>query len=114
MEFNGSASGGSDEGALVHPAGLLKFDLDRDEVASWSPVEGRRVSEPIFVRSVDGHNDEEGWLLTVVDDPDRGASDLYVLDASSFGRRSPEAVIHLPERLPFRSHGEWVPADRYR
>ncbi len=69
------------------------------------PREGRRVSEPIFVRSVEGHSDEEGWLLTVVDDPDRGASDLYVLDASSFGRRSPEAVIHLPERLPFRSHG---------
>ena len=114
LEFNGSASGASDEGALLHPAGLLKFDLDRDEVASWSPVEGRRVSEPIFVRSVEGHSDEEGWLLTVVDDPDRGASDLYVLDASSFGRRSPEAVIHLPERLPFRSHGEWVPADRYR
>jgi carotenoid cleavage dioxygenase-like enzyme len=114
LEFDGSASGGSDVGALVHPAGLLKFDLERDEVASWSPAEGRRVSEPIFVRSVEGHTDEEGWLLTVVDDPDRGASDLYVLDASSFGRRPPEAVIHLPERLPFRSHGEWVSADRYR
>ena len=97
--FDGSAPGSSDDDdrALVHPAGLLKFDLDRDEVASWSPAEGGRVSEPIFVRSVEGHSDEEGWLLTVVDDPDRGASDLYVLDASSFGRRSPEAVIHLPD-----------------
>jgi carotenoid cleavage dioxygenase-like enzyme len=99
---------------LVQSVGLLKFDLDRDEVASWSPGEGKRASEPIFVRSVDGHSDEEGWLLTVVDNPDRGASDLYVLDASSLGRRSPEAIVHLPERLPFRSHGEWVPADRYR
>ncbi len=26
--------------ALVHSAGLLKFDLDRDEVASWSPGKG--------------------------------------------------------------------------
>ena len=101
-------------GAQVESVGLLKFDLERDEAASWSPGEGRRPSEPVFVRSGEGHSDEEGWLLTVVDDPARGASDLYVLDASSFGRRSPEAVIHLPERLPFRSHGEWVPADRYR
>ncbi len=109
-----SSPSSSGQGDLVHSIGLLKFDLERDETASWSPGDGRRVSEPIFVRSDEGHSDEEGWLLTVVDDPDRGASDLYVLDASSFGRRAPEAVIHLPERLPFRSHGEWVPADRYR
>ena len=87
---------------------------DRDEVASWDPGPGRTPSEPLFVRAADGHSDDEGWLLTVVDDADRGASDLYVLDASSLGRRRPEAVIHLPERLPVRSHGEWVPADRYR
>jgi carotenoid cleavage dioxygenase-like enzyme len=98
----------------VAHTGLLKFDLQRDEVGSWTPGPGRTPSEPIFVRARDGHSDDEGWLLTLVDDPDRGASDLYVLDASSFGRRRPEAVIHLPQRLPFRSHGEWVPADRYR
>jgi carotenoid cleavage dioxygenase-like enzyme len=114
LEFNGSAPPVPDTEALVESVGLLKFDLERDEAVSWSPDEGRRPSEPLFVRSVEGHSDEEGWLLTVVDDPARGASDLYVLDASSFGRRSPEAIIHLPERLPFRSHGEWVQADRYR
>jgi carotenoid cleavage dioxygenase len=66
------------------------------------------------VRAVGGHSDDEGWLLTVVDDANTGTSDLYVLDASTLGRRKPEAIIHLPRRLPFRSHGEWVPADRYR
>ena len=96
------------------PIGLLKFDLARDEVASWSPGPGRTPSEPLFVRSVDGHSDDEGWLLTIVDDANRGGTDLYVLDASSLGRRPPEAVIELPARLPVRSHGEWVPADRYR
>lgn len=100
--------------AEASPVGLLKFDLSRDEVASWGPGPGRTPSEPIFVRAVDGHSDDEGWLLTVVDDANRGASDLYVLDASSLGRGRPEAVIHLPARLPVRSHGEWVPADRYR
>jgi carotenoid cleavage dioxygenase-like enzyme len=114
LEFDGNAPPVSDTEAQVESVGLLKFDLERDEVASWTPGESRRPSEPLFVRSVEGHSDEEGWLLTVVDDPARGASDLYVLDASSFGRRSPEAIIHLPERLPFRSHGEWVQADRYR
>jgi carotenoid cleavage dioxygenase-like enzyme len=96
------------------PEGLLQFDLLRDELRTWSPGPGRRPSEPIFVRAADGRSDDEGWVLTVVDDPDRAASDLYVLDASAFGRRRPEAIVHLPERLPFRSHGEWVPADSYR
>jgi carotenoid cleavage dioxygenase len=96
------------------PVGLLKFDLSRDEVTTWYPGPGRRPSEPLFARAVDGGSDDEGWLLSVVDDVNRGASDIYVIDASSMGRRGPEAVIHLPVRLPLRSHGEWVPADRYR
>ncbi len=101
-------------GLAAVPEGLLQFDLSRDEVRSWHPDPGLRPSEPIFVRAADGRGDDEGWVLTIVDDPDRAASDLYVLDASALGRRRPEAIVHLPERLPFRSHGEWVPADRYR
>jgi carotenoid cleavage dioxygenase-like enzyme len=50
----------------------------------------------------------------LIDDANREATDLVVLDASNLGRRGPEAVIHLPARLPLRAHGEWVPADRYR
>jgi carotenoid cleavage dioxygenase len=108
----GEARGSAGE---VLPTGLLKFDFRRDELAaSWSPGPWRKASEPIFVRAAGGNADDEGWLLTVVDDPNTATSDLYVLDASSLGRRKPEAVIHLPALLPFRSHGEWVPADRYR
>ena len=101
-------------GPSATPEGLLRFDLDRNQVAAWSPGPWRRPSEPIFVRAEDGHSDDEGWLLTVVDDANTGTSHLYVLDASDLGRRRPEAIIHLPERLPLRSHGEWVPAGRYR
>jgi carotenoid cleavage dioxygenase len=110
----GGTAAGPGRSAPVQSLGLLRFDVLRDEVTSWQPGDGCAPSEPIFVRAADGHADDEGWLLTVVDDPNRGASDLYVLDASDFGRRRPEAVIHLPERLPFRSHGEWVPAGLYR
>jgi carotenoid cleavage dioxygenase-like enzyme len=101
------------EGAAA-PIGLLKFDLSREETMAWHPGPGRRPSEPLFVRAVDGHGDDEGWLLSVIDDVNRGTSDIYVLDASSMGRGGPEAVVHLPVRLPLRSHGEWVQADRYR
>jgi carotenoid cleavage dioxygenase-like enzyme len=99
----------------VDQLGLLQFDLAKGGVREWRPGEYRVASEPLFVRATDGRGDDEGWLLTVVHDATLGASDLYVLDASSFGPgRSPQAVIHLPASLPFRSHGTWVGADRYR
>ncbi len=114
LETAWAAASSSSNASQAAPIGVLQFDLARDEVAAWNPGAGRTPSEPLFVRAVDGHADNEGWLLTLVDNPDRSASDLYVLDASLLGRRRPEAVIHLPARLPVRSHGEWVPADRYR
>jgi carotenoid cleavage dioxygenase len=99
----------------VDHLGLLRFDVARDEVRSWNPGQYTTASEPLFVRAEDGRSDDEGWLLTVVYDATRGASDIYVLDASSFGSK-PQAVIHLPEgvALPFRSHGTWISADGYR
>jgi len=104
----------------VDHVGLLRFDMARDEVAAWNPGQHRTASEPLFVRAADGRSDDEGWLLTVVHDAARDASDIYVLDASSFGRR-PQAVVHLPPSpllaapvLPFRSHGTWIRAERYR
>jgi carotenoid cleavage dioxygenase-like enzyme len=109
----GHGAGGEVGGDVDH-LGLVQFDLARDEVRAWRPGEHRVASEPLFVRAADGTNDNEGWLLTVVHDATRAASDLYVLDASSFGRRDPQAVIHLPAGLPFRAHGTWVGADRYR
>ena len=69
--------------------GLVQFDLGRDQVRRWSPGPYQEVSEPLFVRAADGTADDEGWLLVIVDDHTRSASDLYVLDASSFGRRAP-------------------------
>jgi carotenoid cleavage dioxygenase len=108
------ADSGAGASASVRQLGLLQFDVARDEVREWRAGEYRVASEPLFVRAADGHSDDEGWLLTVVHDAARGESDLCVLDASSFGRCAPQAVIHLPGLLAFRSHGTWVGADRYR
>ncbi|HEY2215527.1 MAG TPA: carotenoid oxygenase family protein [Acidimicrobiales bacterium] len=98
---------------VVDHVGLLRFDVLKDEVVAWQPGDHRTASEPVFVRSVEGHADDEGWLLTFVHDAALDTSALYVLDASSL-RRRPQAVIHLPATVPFRSHSEWVGADRYR
>jgi carotenoid cleavage dioxygenase-like enzyme len=95
-----------------HPTqlGLVKYDLVRDESTRFEPGEHRSPGEPVFVRAADGRGEDEGWVLTVVYDVTRDASDLVILDATSFAG-PPVATVHLPARVPFGLHGSWVPTD---
>ena len=90
--------------------GLVKYDLQRDESIRYEPGEHRAPGEPVFVRAADGRGEDEGWVLSVVYDATRDASDLVILDATSFAG-PPVATVHLPVRVPFGFHGSWVPAD---
>jgi len=94
---------------LERPAGLVKYDLARDEAVRFEPAEHGQAGEPVFVRGADGHGEDEGWVLSVVYDPTRDASDLVILDATSFAG-PPVATVHLPARVPFGFHGSWIPA----
>jgi carotenoid cleavage dioxygenase len=90
------------------PQGLVKYDLVRDEATRFEPGAHRFPGEPVFVRAADGRGEDEGWVLTVVDDATTGRSDLVVLDATSFAG-PPVATVHLPARVPQGFHGSWVP-----
>ncbi len=90
--------------------GLVKYDFARDESVRYNPGEGRAPGEPVFVRAADGAGEDEGWILSVVYDAARDASDLVILDATSFGG-PPVATVHLPARVPFGFHGSWIPSD---
>jgi len=93
--------------------GLIRYDMVRDATMEHRFADHQAPSEPIFVRAPDGRADDEGWVITVVYDATRDASDIVIIDASSFSRE-PDATIHLPARVPFGFHGSFVPADRYR
>jgi 8'-apo-carotenoid 13,14-cleaving dioxygenase len=79
------------------------------------PLEpGRTAGQPVFVprRDTGGTPAEgDGWLLTVVDDPARGRSDLLILDAADLAGPA-VATVHLPVRLPGSLHTHWQPAAR--
>ncbi len=91
--------------------GLVKYDLVRDESIRFDPGDHLSPGEPVFVRAADGRGEDEGWILSVVYDATRDASDLVILDATSFGG-PPVATVHLPARVPFGFHGSWVPTGR--
>ncbi len=90
--------------------GLVKYDLVRDESTRFDPGEYHSPGEAVFVKAADGRGEDEGWVLSVVFDATRGASDLVILDATSFAG-PPVATVHLPARVPFGFHGSWVPTD---
>ena len=89
--------------------GLVKYDLVRDESVRFDPGAYVSPGEPVFVKAVDGRGEDEGWILSVVYDATRDASDLVILDATSFAG-PPVATVHLPARVPFGFHGSWVPS----
>ena len=52
--------------------------------------------------------EDDGWIISFVYDATRNASNVVIVDAQAFSE-APVATIHLPVRVPFGFHGNWVP-----
>ena len=96
-----------DQVANLHGS-TLKTDFSTGAVDEHDYGHGRGGAEPVFVPKIDGTNEDDGWLLTVVYDATTDGSELCVLDAADLGRGE-VARISLPQRVPFGFHGNWVP-----
>ncbi|HEY2814466.1 MAG TPA: carotenoid oxygenase family protein [Acidimicrobiales bacterium] len=85
---------------------LLKHDL----VAGSTAVREFRSGaggEFVMAPSAPDAGEDEGVLVGLVYDRERDASDLVVLDAATL---DDVATVHLPARVPYGFHGNWVPA----
>lgn len=86
----------------------LKHDLVAQTTQVHDYGKGRVTLEPVFVpRSADAAEDD-GWVMSYVYDATTDRSDVVILDAQGFSDE-PVATIHLPQRVPFGFHGNWVP-----
>jgi carotenoid cleavage dioxygenase len=86
----------------------LKYDLVTGQVAVHDYGPGRATGELVFVPRSPGADEDDGWLLSFVYDAGTDRSELVVLHAQDF-EGDPVAVVHLPRRVPFGFHGNWVP-----
>ncbi|MFF7250845.1 carotenoid oxygenase family protein [Embleya sp. NPDC008237] len=95
-------------GAGLHEYAIVKYDASTGErqVAGQGP--GRMPGEAVFVPAADGTAEDDGYLLTVVSDLVRDASELLVLDARDV-TAAPVATVELPRRVPAGMHGSWFP-----
>jgi carotenoid cleavage dioxygenase-like enzyme len=101
--------------ALESPVGvggehatLVKYDQQSGDTKSHDFGAGREPGEPVFVPRQASTAEDDGWVLTYVYDAARDTSDFVILDAQGFAA-PPEAVVALPQRVPFGFHGSWIP-----
>ena len=86
---------------------IQKLDLSSGESRVWSAAPRGFVSEPLMVPRPGATAEDDGWVLTVIWNGARCASDLVILDAASMEE---VAVLELPLALPHGLHGSWVGA----
>ena len=88
---------------------VRRYDLERGSFETRSFGRRAGCGEPLFVPRSATAAEDDGWVIVLVYDGDRDASDFYVLEA---GNIAGEAVarIKLPHRIPYGFHGNWVPA----
>ena len=99
------------EGAVPPAEGLFNTVIGYDHANGRSHTHAfgsdSYSSEPIFVprsvRSAEG----EGFLLVGVYRKEENRSDLVILDAENIAHE-PLATIHLPHRVPYGFHANWV------
>ena len=58
----------------------------------------------------DADNEDDGWIMSYVHDATTDTANVVILDAQDFSG-DPVATVHLPQRVPFGFHGNWVPTE---
>jgi carotenoid cleavage dioxygenase len=88
--------------------GIYKHDVVGRRSETHEEGKGRFFLEPVFVPRAPDADEDDGYILAYVYDAPSNRSDVVVLAAQDF-TGPPLATIHLPQRVPFGFHGNWVP-----
>jgi carotenoid cleavage dioxygenase-like enzyme len=80
---------------------IVKVDVTTGETLPWG--EGY-PGEPVYVGRPGREAEDDGVLLTVVLEPDRGTSSMVVLDAATLTEL---ARARVPHHVPFGFHGQF-------
>jgi carotenoid cleavage dioxygenase len=87
---------------------ILRHDLAKGTVEAHEFGRDATVGEAVFAPAAPDAAEDDGYVMTFVHNPDRGAADLVILAAQDF-TADPVARVHLPARIPLGFHGNWIP-----
>ncbi len=87
---------------------LAHVDHQTGRTSLWHGGEARSLQEPCFIPKSPRAPEGEGYLVQVQPHLNDGLADLLLFDAQQVAE-GPMATIHLPLRMRFGLHGNWVP-----
>ncbi len=88
--------------------GIYKHDLKDGKIEVHDEGPARQFMEAVFVPRSDDADEDDGWVMTYVYDASSNKTDVVIQHAQDFSG-APVATIHLPARVPFGFHGNWLP-----
>ena len=94
-------------GHITTDTAVLRYDLHTGTAAAHNLAPGQVAAEASFAPA-DNAPGGPGWLMTYVYDEATNRSNLVLLDADNLSA-PPVATIHLPARVPYGFHGNWLP-----
>jgi 8'-apo-carotenoid 13,14-cleaving dioxygenase len=97
------------DAASPNQSKLYKHDLEAGTRQVHEFGAGRIPGEFVFVAKAGSGAEDDGWLMGYVVNMKTETTDLVIIDAAKFEDK-PQAVIHIPHRIPPGFHGNWVAA----
>ena len=102
-------------GAVFYPErpftfdGVMKYDNTTKADEAYYYGEQRFGGEAVFAPRVDAQAEDDGYLVTFVQDESNDQSECVILDAQNLAA-GPVARIVMPFRVPYGFHSGWVGA----
>ncbi|MCB1693847.1 MAG: carotenoid oxygenase family protein [Pseudomonadales bacterium] len=87
---------------------IIKHDMKTGASDIFSLGEGHHGGEAYFVPRQGAQSEDDGYLMSIVYIESARRSDLVIFDARDPARDA-LARVHLPARVPYGFHGNWVP-----
>jgi len=88
---------------------VVKYDTSTDTRTRWYAGDGVSIGENVFAPDPAGTAEDDGWIVTSLNDIDNDVSEVVVLDAHDV-EAGPVARVRIPQRMPFGFHANWFPA----
>ncbi len=88
--------------------GIYKHDLQTGRATQFDIGAGRHAGEPVFIPKEGIVGEDDGYIMSLVYDEGKHTSELLILDAQDMARPA-IAQVHIPSRVPYGFHGNWIP-----
>jgi all-trans-8'-apo-beta-carotenal 15,15'-oxygenase len=85
---------------------IEKLDLQTEERQIYAVGPRCFISEPLFVPRPGAEAEDDGWVLCLIYNAERHASDLLILNAQTW---QADATLKLQQHIPYGLHGSFVP-----